>query len=115
VGKQTVRDVELHPGKTNIAANALSRRDEEVGAAFAVSSPTFELFEEFRREADGLPDVVQLKQEIAQGKAAPAWTVVDGLVLHEGRVFVSSASALWPKLLAAAHDAGHEDVQKTLQ
>jgi hypothetical protein len=107
--------VEFHPGKTNTAADALSWRDEEVGAAFAVSSPTFELFEEFRCEADGLPDVVQLKQEIAQGKAAPAWTVVDGLVLHEGRVFVPSASALWPKLLAAAHDAGHEGVQKTLQ
>jgi len=40
--------------------------------------------------------------------------LVDGFVMHRGRVFVPSASSLWPQLLAAAHGVGHEGVQKTL-
>lgn len=54
-------------------------------------------------------------EEIAQGTATATWTVVDRLVLHEGRLFVSSSSLLWPKHLATAHGAGHKGVQKTLQ
>jgi hypothetical protein len=39
---------------------------------------------------------------------------VDELVLHGGRIFVPATSALWPDILATAHGAGHEGVQKTL-
>jgi hypothetical protein len=105
--------VEFQPGKSNTAADALSRRDEEMGASFAMSSPTFAIYEEFWREADTLPEVLQIKEDISKGTATTAWTVVDGLVLHEGRVFVPPSSTLWPQLLATAH--GHEGVQKTLQ
>jgi hypothetical protein len=49
-----------------------------------------------------------------QGTSSLAWSLVDGLVLHDGRVFVPESSALWPQILAAAHDAGHEGIQKTL-
>lgn len=31
-----------------------------------------------------------------------------------GRIFMPSSSALWPQLLAMAHDTGHEGVQKKL-
>jgi hypothetical protein len=107
--------VEFQPGKSNTAADALSRRDEEMGASFAMSSPTFAIYEEFRREADTLPEVLQIKEDISKGTTTAAWTVVDGLVLHEGRVFVPPSSTFWPQLLATAHGAGHEGVQKTLQ
>jgi hypothetical protein len=60
-------------------------------------------------------DVIKIMEEIAQGTATATWTVVDRLVLHEGRLFVSSSSLLWPKHLATAHGAGHKGVQKTLQ
>lgn len=106
--------MEFNPGKTNTVADALSRRDEEVGAAHALSSPTFELYDEFRRETENLPDIIKPKEMIVAGTTSEAWSIVDGLVLHAGRVFVSSSSALWPKLLATAHGVGHEGTQKTL-
>jgi len=106
--------VEYNPGKNNTVVDALSRRDEDAAVACAVSSPTFLIFDEFRREAEQLPEVITAKQQIEQGEASAAWTIVDGLVLHDGRIFVPMSSALWPQLLATAHGAGHEGIQKTL-
>lgn len=81
----------------------------------AISRPEFLLFEEFRKEADTLPGIVAKKQEISDGTACAAWSVADGLVLHLGRIFVHASSSFWPQLLDAAHGAGHEGVQKTVQ
>jgi hypothetical protein len=106
--------VEFNPGKNNTVADALSRRDEDSVAARAMSSPAFHLFDEFRREAATLPDVTALREQIQRGEASPEWSLVDGLVLHSGRVFVPSSSALWPDILATAHGTGHEGVQKTI-
>jgi len=39
---------------------------------------------------------------------------VDGFILHNGRIFIPASSTLWPQILATAHGAGHEGVQKTL-
>jgi len=52
--------------------------------------------------------------EIADGLAGAAWTELDGLVLHKGRIFVPDSSSLWPVLLQHAHGTGHEGAQKTL-
>jgi hypothetical protein len=40
--------------------------------------------------------------------------VLDGLLAHSGRIFVPTASALWPTILATTHGVGHEGIQKTL-
>jgi len=40
--------------------------------------------------------------------------VVDGLILYNGRVYISSASTLGPTILELVHGAGHEGVHKTL-
>ena len=34
--------------------------------------------------------------------------------MHRGRIFVPASSSLWPSILATAHGAEHEGVQKTL-
>ena len=39
---------------------------------------------------------------------------MDGFILHNGRIFIPASSTLWPQILATAHGAGHEGVQKTL-
>jgi hypothetical protein len=44
----------------------------------------------------------------------PGWTVVDGMLLFQGKVFVPGASSVWPLILEAAHDCGHEGTEKTL-
>lgn len=108
--------VEYRPGKLNTAADALSRRDEDASKlqAFASSRPEFVLFEEFRRESQTLDDVVAKCRDIEAGTADAAWTIVDGLVMHRGRIFVPESSQLWPQLLETAHGIGHEGVQKTL-
>jgi hypothetical protein len=80
-----------------------------------LSTPTFQLFDDFRKEFAGHPDVVKLKQQIEQGMALPAWSVVDDLVLYKGRIFVPSLSEFWPQILTTAHGQGHEGAQKTLQ
>ncbi|WVZ51821.1 hypothetical protein U9M48_002929 [Paspalum notatum var. saurae] len=106
--------VEYKTGKQNAAADALSRR-EEVSPninALTVSLPTFAAFKAFKHESTAPPEILQ--QEINDGTAGAAWSIVDGLVLHKGRVFVPSSSTLWPQLLEYAHGTGHEGVQKTL-
>lgn len=42
------------------------------------------------------------------------WRVVDGLILHGNRLFVSASSAVLHEVLHLAH-AGHEGIQRTLQ
>ena len=58
--------------------------------------------------------MVSKRQEIIDGTAGKEWSEVDGFVLHQGKLFVPDSSLLWPQLLAHAHGAGHEGVQKTL-
>lgn len=42
------------------------------------------------------------------------WTIVDGLLLFAGRVYVQASSPALPLILAAANDIVHEGVHKTL-
>ena len=92
--------VEYRPGRQNVVADALSRRDEDQCAinVLALSLPSFNA----------------KRKEIADGLAGAAWTKLDGLVLHKGRIFVPDDSSLWPVLLQHAHGTGHEGAQKTL-
>jgi len=106
--------VEFQPGRSNVVADALSRRDEDAGAVHALSVPSFTLYDDFRKEAESLPEIITAKELIANGKSTAAWSIVDGLVLHNGHVFVPSSSSLWPQLLDTAHGVGHEGAQKTL-
>jgi hypothetical protein len=103
--------VEYRSGKLNGAADALSRRDEEVAAIHSLSAPTFQLFDALRAEADTDPQVADLRAKLAAGVAREGWTQVDGLLLFEGKLFIPDASAIWPLI---PHDCGHEGVEKTL-
>jgi hypothetical protein len=107
--------VEYKPGKMNAAANVLSRRDEEVFHArvHAISRLEFDLFNEFRREAEQLPEIQAKHRDSEDGTADDAWMIADGFVLHRGRIYVPDSSSFWPQLLETAH-GGHEGTQKTL-
>jgi hypothetical protein len=102
--------VEYKPGAQNADANDLSRRDEQEvqGRIHAISRPEFELFDEFRREADVLPEIVAKCQEIAASTAGAAWSVVGGFVMKDGRIFVPTSSAIWPRILDTSHGTGHK-------
>jgi hypothetical protein len=107
--------VEFKPGRQNTATDALSRRDEEGPLVHSLSIPTFDLFDQFRMEAENLPEVATKRQMIEAGTAKPGWSMVDGMVVHDGWLFMPASASAWPQILAHAHGTGHEGVQKTLQ
>jgi hypothetical protein len=96
-------------------ADALSRCNEDQASVHLLSTPTFQFFDDFRKEVASHPDVVKLKQQIEQEMALPTWSIVEDLVLYKGRIFVPSSSEFWPQILTTAHGQGHEGAQKTLQ
>lgn len=101
------------PRKQNIVTDALSRRDE-VLSAHALSSPQFSLFDQIRAEVNNTPELSSLHDKVVLGQAEDGWSVVDGLLVYKGRIFLATSSSLWPELIADAHNAGHEGIQKTL-
>jgi hypothetical protein len=105
---------EFKPGRQNVAADALSRRDE-AGTVHALSIPSFDLFDQFRREVESLPEVITKRKSIEEGTADLGWSLVDGMVVHNGRLFMPSSATTWHQVLTHAHGIGHEGVQKTLQ
>jgi hypothetical protein len=45
---------------------------------------------------------------------AAGWSILDDLLIYSNHDFIPTTSALWSSILATAHDAGHEGIQKTL-
>jgi hypothetical protein len=86
--------VEFKPRRLNVVVNALSRRtEEEEMAALALSSHTFEMFNQFHREAATLPELVPKHAAIEAGTTDKGWTIVSIVVLFQGRVFMPSSSS----------------------
>jgi hypothetical protein len=51
--------------------------------------------------------------EITSGTRPATWTIVDGMVLFGGRLYIPPASPLLSEILRAVHEDGHEGVQRT--
>jgi hypothetical protein len=68
--------VEYKPGRQYVATDALSRRDEQEVQArvHAISRLEFELLDEFRREAEMLPEIIAKRHELRT-----AWLEPPGL------------------------------------
>jgi hypothetical protein len=112
--------VEYWPGRLNTVADALSRRDSEAAvedtamAALAISGPTFSLLDDIRRALAAAPDDQHFLQQLRDDVLVAPWRLVDELLLHGTRIFVSNYDDLRHQVLTLAHSAGHEGVQKTL-
>jgi hypothetical protein len=96
-------------------ADALSRREAEELQLGAISTPTFQLYEDLKREIDTSETLRALRDAAARGERGAAWQVTEGLLLHAGKVFVPLASPHLQAVLQLAHAAGHEGFQRTLQ
>jgi hypothetical protein len=105
--------IEFKPGKQNVAADALSRREEDGPAVFALSLPSFDRYDQLRSEATSLPAFVNKRAEIADGMAGLDWSI-DDVILCKGRIFLPSSSSQYTFVLQHAHVMGHKGVQKTL-
>jgi hypothetical protein len=109
--------VVFQPGKHNMAADALSRREEETATMHeisAISVTSFQLFEAFKEEAQHLPEVQEKREQIQKGVAAGGWSLADEFVMYQGKIFMPTSSQWWPIVLAEAHGTGHEGAEKTL-
>lgn len=80
----------------------------------ALSAPSFRFFDDLRRELAADPALRARLDDVAAGAHGESWAVRDGLLLHRGRVFVPSSSALLEDVLQLAHTGGHGGIQKTL-
>jgi hypothetical protein len=106
--------VEYRPGQLNSAADALSRRDEEAAALCAISGPSFDLFTDIRRATAADPIACDLLRQVAAASLDAPWAAADGFLLHSKRIYVPAVDDLRHQVVALAHSAGHEGVQKTL-
>lgn len=62
-----------------------------------------------------IPQEQAICVELQLGTVVSSWTEADdGMWLFNGKLFVPDTSPLWHSLVARAHDAGHEGIQKTL-
>ena len=106
--------VEYKPGAQNTVADALSRRDTPEGVVLAISAPRFDYIERLRQAQVQDPALVAIRDELSASTRSAPWSIVDGLVTYDSWLYVPSALALLPEIVAAVHDDGHEGVQRTL-
>jgi len=69
-------------------------------------------FDELCTQLQGDADLAAIRDKAAKGE--DGWTIVDHLLLKEGKVFVLSSYPVVSFLLEFAHGMGHEGIQKTL-
>jgi hypothetical protein len=75
--------VEYKPGRTNVVADALSRRDMPEVEFQAISSLSFDLLEEFKLAAAKDEELQHLCHQIEVGHLTAPWQLVDGFVLYQ--------------------------------
>jgi hypothetical protein len=88
--------------------------DEEGPVALFVFGPSFRLYDDIRAAMALDQKAGELLQQLGRGALEGPWSVAEGLLLHGKRVFVPSHGDLRHQVVALAHTAGHEGIQKTL-
>lgn len=76
--------VEYKSGTLNIVTDTLSRRDEGMAEAMALSAPQFSLFDEIRQKINGSEAPSVLCDTIRGGVNLTTCSVVDVLIMHRG-------------------------------
>jgi hypothetical protein len=79
-----------------------------------MTTPSFQFYDDLRREIDSSPELTALCQSIARGERDAHWSVTDGLIRRAGKVLVPSQSPLVQAALQMSHTAGHERVSADL-
>jgi transposase InsO family protein len=92
----------------------LSRRAPPKGELLALTTPVFDLLHDLRTATSSDPVLLALRDEIAAGTRGAPWTVTDGFVTYKRRIYVPPGSPWLSTIVAAAHEEGHEGIQKTL-
>ncbi|VFQ77800.1 unnamed protein product [Cuscuta campestris] len=104
-----------------LAADALSRRDEEedlAGLFMALVQPLPLLMRDLRLENQSLPELQDLHAAVTAGTASPDFSVHDGLLYFKRRLYLGRTSSLHSALLEEFHStpaAGHQGRERTFR
>jgi hypothetical protein len=72
--------VEYKPGRQNIVADALSRREVATSHTCAITGTSFDLFEALRQATHTDPALVAFREQLESGELGQPWALVDGIV-----------------------------------
>lgn len=101
-------------GRSNVVADALSRKEHEGSSLMVVSMPQLSLFDAIHQEQQGCPSLQQLIEDTQKGNASPHWNLKNGLLFFKNCVYLDSSFASIQSILSALHNKGHEGYQKNL-
>jgi hypothetical protein len=105
---------EFKLGAYNVVADALSHRNYDHGAAImALTTPSFQLFDDIQQEFTTEPELRQLEEVVAES-CHDTWGITDDLVMIKGHVYLALSSPSLIVTLQHAHGTGHEGAEKTL-
>ena len=93
-----------------MVADTLSCRDTEDATVLALSGSRFDFIDRLRQANDQDPVLVAIKEEIASNQRVAPWSLVDGLVVFQGHLYIPPGAPLLQELLTVIHDDGHEGV-----
>ncbi|WVZ92949.1 LOW QUALITY PROTEIN: hypothetical protein U9M48_038979, partial [Paspalum notatum var. saurae] len=106
--------VEYKPGRLKVVADALSRHDADLCVLPSLFGPMFDIIDDLRRAASGDLVLVSMSEQVAAGTLGKPWSLVDGVMLYDGKLYLPPDSDLLRTILAGVHNAAHEGIEKTL-
>lgn len=108
-------------GAANKEADAISRVSGDMnvhnnsGALMLLSRPIPKFIETLKHENELKKDMRSMQARVHEGKAPKAFTVVEGVLMYNGRFVISQDSDLKEELLQEFHDTlavGHVGVKR---
>jgi len=111
--------IKYKSGQSNIAVDALSRRNEQVAkVSWILSVPHFQFLDDLKSELMVTPEYVTLFKAVRDYPLDhPGFTINDELLLHKGRIWLNKGNSFIPLLLEEFHKSllgGHTGFVKTL-
>jgi hypothetical protein len=113
-------DIQYKPGSNNTVADALSRSlDPSDASIMALSVPQFVFLNELKQDLEADNKFQELRSRIKNDPAGhPGYAEKNGLILYQGRIWISPMSRFKSLLLKEFHETpigGHAGIIKTLK